>query len=206
MFQVFHLLQSAWKWRDVFDQLSRLLVRDPDVAAMATVVVNPRVFAQGRQLPAELTVAPWALRDRGHGWGNGHHPSGPVSALLGNSRTVRPTSTTLYGGFSDGGRFRRGGSWPLERMALGCNRRRSVSIDGRKHSGNQRERRDIATLLASGRGTGCAGELLDAASHATSRFATEAPGNRLAMTRRIPDLEFWRGTDRVEALGNRRAD
>ena len=67
--QAFHLLQFVWRWRDVFDQPSRLLVRDPDVAAMATVVVNARVFARGRQLPAQFTVAPWALRDRGHGWG-----------------------------------------------------------------------------------------------------------------------------------------
>ena len=94
LYQVFHLLQFAWRWRDVFDQLSRLLVRDPDVAAMATVVVNARVFAQGRQLPAQLTLAPWALRDRGHDWRNSHHPSASVSALLGNSRTGRrPTAT-----------------------------------------------------------------------------------------------------------------
>ena len=79
--------QLAWKWRDVFDQLG-LLVHAPDVAAIATVVVNASAFAQGRQEPDPLTVARWTLRDRGHGWENSHHPRGRVSAPLGNTPTA----------------------------------------------------------------------------------------------------------------------
>ena len=63
-------VQFLWKWRDVLDQLPCLLVHAPDVAAMATVVVNASAFAQGRQEPDLLTVARWTLRDRRHGWGD----------------------------------------------------------------------------------------------------------------------------------------
>ena len=48
------------------------------------------LFAGARHvgvIPDFLTVARWTLRERGHGWGNRHHPSGTASALLGNSRT-----------------------------------------------------------------------------------------------------------------------
>ena len=61
-------VQLVWKWRDVFDQLPGLLVHAPDVAAVATVVVNARAFAEGRQEPDPLTVvARWTVRDGRHG-------------------------------------------------------------------------------------------------------------------------------------------
>ena len=47
-------VQLVWKRRDVFDQLPGLLVHAPEVAAIATVVVNARVFAEGRQEPDPL--------------------------------------------------------------------------------------------------------------------------------------------------------
>ena len=59
------------------------------------------LFAGARHvgvIPDFLTVARWTLRERGHGWGNSHHPSGTASALLGNSRTQedpRPPRTCL---------------------------------------------------------------------------------------------------------------
>ena len=108
--------QLAWKWRYVA-QLPGLLVHAPDVAATATVVVNATAFAQGRQEPDPLTVARWTRRNRGHGWGNSHHPLGTVSALLGNSRTQRACGKSAG---AEAMRSRRHCHVSAERLTLRC--------------------------------------------------------------------------------------
>ena len=76
-------VQFVWKWRHVVDEIRAFFIHGPDVAALETaVVVSARQFARERQKLARRTVTRWTVRDRDHGWGATHHPSGDGSRAI----------------------------------------------------------------------------------------------------------------------------